>query len=68
MRHSFAVHRLTSWYQQGADVQKLLPQLATYLGHVNIAATQVYLTMTPELLHEASVRFEKYAFQEVCHE
>src|SRR4029077_7021686 len=60
--------RLTSWYQQGADVQKLLPQLATYLGHVNSAATQVYLTMTPELLHEASVRFEKYAFQEVCHE
>jgi integrase/recombinase XerD len=25
MRHSFAVRRLTSWYQQGADVQKLLP-------------------------------------------
>jgi site-specific recombinase XerD len=67
MRHSFSVHRLTSWYQQGADVQKLLPQLATYLGHVNIAATQVYLTMTPELLHAASVRFERYAFQEVHH-
>ena len=68
LRHCFALYRLTSWYQQGADVQKLLPQLATYLGHVKLAATQVYLTMTPELLHEASVRFEKYAFQEVCHE
>ncbi len=68
IRHSFVVHRLTSWYQQGADVQKLLPQLATYLGHVNIAATQVYLTMTPELLHEASVRFEDYAFGEVRHD
>lgn len=68
LRHSFAVHRLTSWYQQGADVQKLLPQLATYLGHVSIAATQVYLTMTPELLHEASVRFEQYAFEEVRHD
>jgi integrase/recombinase XerD len=67
LRHSFAVHRLTSWYQQGADVQKLLPQLATYLGHTNIAATQVYLTITPQLLHEASVRFEQYAFQEVRH-
>ena len=64
LRHSFAVHRLVSWYQQGADVQKLLPQLSTYLGHVNIAATQVYLTMTPELLHQASVRFERYALQE----
>ncbi len=68
MRHSFAVHRLTSWYRQGADVQKLLPQLATYLGHVSIAATQVYLTMTPELLHAASVRFEQYAFKEVHHD
>jgi integrase/recombinase XerD len=65
MRHSFCVHRLTSWYQQGADVQKLLPHLATYLGHVSIAATQVYLTMTPELLNAASVRFERYARQEV---
>ena len=65
---SFAVHRLTSWYQQGADVQKLLPYLATYLGHVSIAATQVYLTMTSELLHAASVRFERYALQEVRHD
>jgi site-specific recombinase XerD len=64
MRHSFAVGRLTSWYEQGADVQRLLPQLATYLGHVSIAATQVYLTMTPELLHAASVRFEQYALPE----
>ena len=45
-------------------MQKLLPQLATYLGHVSIAGTQVYLTMTPELLHAASVRFERYALQE----
>jgi site-specific recombinase XerD len=43
--HAFAVHRLVSWYQQGADVQRLLPQLATYLGHLHIAATQRYLTM-----------------------
>ena len=59
---------MTSWYQQGADVQQLLPHLATYLGHVSIAATQVYLTMTPELLHAASVRFEQYALQEVHHD
>jgi integrase/recombinase XerD len=67
MRHNFAVRRLTSWYQQGADVQRLLPQLATYLGHVKLAATQTYLTMTPELLQEASSRFEQYAFQGVHH-
>jgi integrase/recombinase XerD len=64
LRHAFAVHRLVSWYRQGADVQRLLPQLATYLGHVHIAATQRYLTLTPELLHEASQRFERYAREE----
>jgi integrase/recombinase XerD len=68
MRHSFAVKRLTCWYQEGADVQKLLPHLATYLGHVKLSATQVYLTMTPELLREASERFERYACQEVGHD
>jgi integrase/recombinase XerD len=61
LRHAFAVHRLVSWYRQGADVQRLLPQLATYLGHVHIAATQRYLTLTPDLLREASQRFERYA-------
>jgi integrase/recombinase XerD len=65
LRHSFAVHRLTSWYRQGADVQKLLPQLSVYLGHVCIRHTQVYLSMTPELLHEAGRRFEQYVTEEV---
>lgn len=61
LRHSFAVHRLISWYRQGADVQRLLPLLSVYLGHVHIRATQVYLSMTPDLLGEASSRFEGYA-------
>ncbi|NDY71863.1 integrase [Desulfobacter hydrogenophilus] len=61
IRHTFALNRLISWYREGADVQRLLPFLATYLGHINVAATQRYLAMTPELLHEASVRFQRYA-------
>ncbi len=68
LRHCFAVHRLTSWYQQGADVQRLLPKLATYLGHVEISSTQWYLTMTPELLKAACVRFERYALKEERHD
>ncbi len=59
-RHTFAVHRLTSWYRQGADVQRLLPVLSTYLGHKNLSGTQVYLTMTTELLQQASLRLESY--------
>ena len=61
LRHTFAVGRLTAWYRQGKDVQRLLPLLSTYLGHASVAATQVYLRMTPELLREACVRFERYA-------
>ncbi|MCU0522979.1 MAG: tyrosine-type recombinase/integrase [Anaerolineae bacterium] len=61
MRHAFAVHRLVAWYREGADVQACLPLLSTYLGHVNVSGTQAYLTMTPELLAEASKRFERYA-------
>jgi integrase/recombinase XerD len=60
LRHSFAVHRLVAWYRSGADVQRLLPQLSTYLGHLGLAETQHYLSMTPELLREASRRFERY--------
>jgi site-specific recombinase XerD len=60
LRHTFAVHRLTAWYRRNKDVQHLLPQLSIYLGHVHLAATQVYLTMTSELLDEANQRFEQY--------
>jgi integrase len=67
LRHTFAVHRVTSWYQQGADVQRLLHQLSVYLGHVELKYTQVYLSITPELLGEASKRFERYAGKERRH-
>jgi site-specific recombinase XerD len=61
LRHAFAVHRLVAWYREGADLKACLPLLATYLGHVNVSGTQTYLSMTPELLAEASKRFECYA-------
>jgi integrase/recombinase XerD len=60
-RHSAAVHRVTSWYRVGADLNDLLPKLATYLGHKDLSGTQRYLTMTEELLAEASRRFEAFA-------
>lgn len=62
-RHTFAVHRLVAWYREGADVQRWLPHLSVYLGHVCLASTSVYLSMTPELLEEASMRFEKHALK-----
>ena len=61
LRHTAAVHRVIAWYRTGQDVQRLLPQLATYLGHVDIQSTQRYIQMTPELLQAASQRFAHYA-------
>jgi len=49
-RHSFAVHRVEQWLSEGADVNSKLPLLSAFLGHVDAAATQVYLTMTPQRL------------------
>ena len=67
IRHTAAVHRVLAWYRSGQDVQRLLPQLATYLGHIDIRSTQRYLQMTPELLQAASQRFAQYAM-EASHE
>jgi integrase/recombinase XerD len=61
LRHTAAVHRVVAWYRAGQDVQRLLPQLATYLGHADLRSTQRYLQMTPELLQEASHRFAGYS-------
>jgi len=63
LRHTAAVHRLMAWYRSGADLHDRLPKLATYLGHVDLSATQRYLTMTTDLLQEASRRFEHYAME-----
>jgi integrase/recombinase XerD len=57
LRHTFVVHRMTAWYQQGINPQNRLPYLAAYLGHRNIYSTLVYLTVTQELLQHANERF-----------
>ncbi len=67
LRHTFAVHRLTAWYREGADVQRLVHHLSVYLGHAHLVDTQVYLTMTPELLQEANRCFERYSRREDHH-
>ena len=64
LRHTAAVHRLIAWYRTDEDLQEILPKLAIYLGHVDLSATQRYLTLTPELLQHASLRFEQYALGE----
>ncbi|MDP2959730.1 MAG: tyrosine-type recombinase/integrase [Longimicrobiales bacterium] len=56
MRHRFAVRTLVDWYRAGLDVEREIPKLATYLGHVHVHDTYWYLEGVPELLALASER------------
>jgi len=47
LRYTFAVHRLTSWYEEGENVPVLLPALAAYMGHARMSVMERYLSLTP---------------------
>lgn len=59
LRHRFAVRRLVAWYEEGVDVQAMLPALATYMGHVRYTDTAYYLTATSELMALAAARYHR---------
>jgi len=59
-RHSFAVRTLIQWYRKGLNVDRHLPLLSTYLGHVHPSDTYWYLTASPELLTLAGKRLENH--------
>lgn len=50
LRHSFAVRTIIDWHKAGVDVQRQLPVLSAYLGHLVPAHTYWYLEASPELL------------------
>ena len=58
-RHRFAVETLLRWYRAGEDVERRLPVLSTYLGHVHVSDTYWYLTACPELMGLAVKRLER---------
>jgi integrase/recombinase XerD len=59
MRHRFAVQTLLQWYRNGENVERMLPVLSTYLGHVHVSDTYWYLTAYPELMGHAVERLEQ---------
>jgi site-specific recombinase XerD len=65
LRHTFAVHRLLAWYRDGHDVNARLPWLATYMGHVGVHSTQVYLQATAELIEHVHRRFHNHYLHQV---
>lgn len=58
MRHRFAACTLVKWYRRGLDVEREIPKLATYLGHVHVNDTYWYIEAVPELLELATRRLE----------
>lgn len=58
LRHRFALSTVMRWYRAGIDVEKQLPKLSTYMGHVMITYTYWYLTAVPELLRLAARRLD----------
>jgi hypothetical protein len=50
---------LLGWYRDGVDVDAHLPELSTYLGHREPAATYWYLSAVPELLSLAAERRDR---------
>jgi len=59
LRHRFATNTLVRWYRSGQDVERRLPVLSTYLGHVHVGDTYWYITGCSELMGLAVKRLEK---------
>ena len=61
LRHTMIVRRLLRWYEDGADIDRKIAALSTYVGHVKVSNTYWYLTAIPELLAVGAARFEQFA-------
>ena len=59
LRHTFAVRTLLGWSHAGQDVDRRLPLLSTYLGHVELESTYWYLESVPELIAQVSARLDQ---------
>ena len=60
LRHTLAVKTVMKWYRDGADVERQMPLLSTYLGHVKPSDTYWYLSSVPELVGLAAARLEAH--------
>ena len=64
LRTTFAVHRLTTWLRQGADLNRLIPALSAYMGQCGLGSSERYLKLTPERFRTQLNRLESAAPEE----
>lgn len=60
LRHTFAVHCLKKWVDDGEQVNALLPVLSSYMGHVNLGSVNKYLRLTADVFPDITQRVEKH--------
>jgi len=59
LRHTFAVHCLRRWVEEGKDLSAYLPILKTYLGHTHFRETAYYLRLTADLYPTITAQVEQ---------
>lgn len=66
LRHRMVVRRVQDWHAHDIDVDRKIPVLATYLGHVEVRDVYWYLSAVPELMSIIADRFEAFAAQDLA--
>lgn len=59
LRHTMAVRTLLDWIAAGEHVDRRMPELSTFLGHLQPESTYWYLQAVPELMALISARLER---------
>lgn len=57
-RHTYAVHCLKQWAEQGKDLTVYLPILKTYMGHDSFYETAYYLHLTSDVFPHITLKME----------
>ena len=60
LRHTFCVHCLKRWVDNGENVNSLLPVLSSYLGHVHLSSVNRYLRLTADVFPDITKAVERY--------
>ena len=53
------VRTLIGWYRSGEQIDRKMPALPAYVGHVSPESTYWYLESVPELMKLVSERLER---------
>jgi integrase/recombinase XerD len=56
-RHTYAVNMILKWKKENRNINVMLPYLVTYMGHVNIESTEVYLQSVEEIMQLSAERY-----------